>query len=209
VLKSGRCDFSSRIASQEFQTATLLPKSEMSLNLLNRRIHYWITPFLALPILVIILSGLLLQVKKQWTWVQPVEKKGSSDHPSISFEDILRSVRQTGGFESAEWKDIKRMDIRPSKGIAKLSMSSGIEIQIDTASGKVLQTAIRRSDWIESLHDGSYFAGDWTKLGVFLPSAVALLALWVTGLWMFWLPLQSKWKKKKRRAQAVTSNASQ
>ena len=63
----------------------------------------------------------------------------------------------------------------------------------------MLQTAYRRSDLIESIHDGSFFAGDWTKLGLFLPSGIALLLLWLTGLWMFWLPISVK----RRRAALV------
>lgn len=174
----------------------------MKFNIANRRTHYWLTPFLAIPILIITVSGLLLQIKKQWNWVQPAEMKGSSDTPSIPFESMLSNVKKINGFEAATWKDIKRIDIRPSKGIAKLSMSSDVEIQMDTDTGEVLQTAIRRSDWIESIHDGSYFAGDWTKLGVFLPAAICLLVLWLTGLWMFWLPFQTKWKKRIRNRRA-------
>ena len=180
----------SRIYPIEYPTT-----STMKFNLANRRAHYWLTPFLAIPILIITLSGVLLQVKKQWSWVQPAEMKGTSATPSIPFESMLSNVKKIKGFESATWKDIKRIDIRPSKGIAKLSMDSDVEIQMDTDTGEVLQTAIRRSDWIESIHDGSYFAGDWTKLGVFLPAAVCLLALWLTGLWMFWLPFQARWRK--------------
>lgn len=55
----------------------------------------------------------------------------------------------------------------------------------------MLQTAYRRSDLIESLHDGSFFAGDWTRLGVFLPTGVAMLVLWLTGLWMWWVPFEA------------------
>ena len=33
-------------------------------------------------------------------------------------------------------------------------------------TGQVLQTAYRRSDFIESVHDGSVFAGDWTFTGL-------------------------------------------
>lgn len=53
------------------------------------------------------------------------------------------------------------------------------------------------SDFIESLHDGSFFAGDISKLGVFLPAAIGLLILWLSGIYMFWLPLITKWKKKR------------
>ena len=59
----------------------------------------------------------------------------------------------------------------------------------------MLQVAYRRSDLIESIHDGSFFAGDWTKLGLFLPTGVTLFLMWCGGLWMFWVPF---WAKRKR-----------
>jgi hypothetical protein len=46
----------------------------------------------------------------------------------------------------------------------------------------VLQTAYRRSDSIESVHAGSFFAGHWTKLGLFLPAGIVLLLLSLSGL---------------------------
>ena len=38
----------------------------MSFNVLNRKVHYWISFGAALPIIVMIGSGLLLQGKKHW-----------------------------------------------------------------------------------------------------------------------------------------------
>ncbi|MGA1496101.1 MAG: hypothetical protein ACO37D_11970 [Rhodothermales bacterium] len=49
----------------------------MRLLVLARKIHYWSTLFIALPILLVLVTGLLLQVKKQWTWVQPEEQRGT------------------------------------------------------------------------------------------------------------------------------------
>ena len=68
-------------------------------------------------------------------------------------------------------------------------------MQVDLGTGEVLQVAYRRSDLIESIHDGSFFGGDWTKLGLFLPTGVTLLLLWFGGIWMFWVPF---WAKRKR-----------
>jgi len=45
----------------------------MRFNLLVRKIHHWSTVFIAIAVLVVICSGLLLQVKKQVSWVQPTE----------------------------------------------------------------------------------------------------------------------------------------
>jgi len=72
---------------------------------------------------------------------------------------------------------------------------NGWEIQLDSSTGSVLQVAYRRSDLIESFHDGSWF-GEWTKLGIFLPAAIILLVLWVTGLVLFFQPLRVKWRRQ-------------
>ena len=51
--------------------------------------------------------------------------------------------------------------------MVKVWLNNGWEIQVDLNNGTILQTAYRRSDLIESIHDGSFFGGDWTKLGLF------------------------------------------
>ena len=168
----------------------------MRFNVLNRKVHYWAAAFIALPILVIIGSGLLLQVKKQLTWVQPTEQTGTGTAPVIDFEGILASVRALPEHGVSGWKDVNRLDVRPSKGIVKVWLRNGFEVQVDLGTGKVLQSKFRRSDVIETLHDGSWFGGDYTKLGLFLPSAIALFVMWLTGLWMFWLPISVKRRRR-------------
>jgi hypothetical protein len=172
----------------------------MRFNVLNRKIHYWASAFVAVPVIVIIGSGLLLQVKKHWSWVQPEEQQGTGTSPRVDLEGILTGVREVPGLGVAGWDDVSRLDLRPGRGLAKVWLRSGWEVQVDLGTGRVLQTAYRRSDLIESIHDGSFFAGDVSKLGVFLPSGVALLLMWVTGLWMFWLPFSAK--RKRRQASS-------
>src|SRR5688572_4193594 len=164
----------------------------MKFNILNRKIHYWATAFLAIPVLIIVFTGLLLQTKKHWSWVQPEEQRGTGTSPRIDLEDILASVRQVDDLRVTGWDDINRLDVRPARGLVKVWLRSGWEVQVDLGTGRVLQTAYRRSDLIESIHDGSFFAGNVTKLGIFLPAGLCLLVMWMTGLWMFWLPFSAK-----------------
>ena len=156
----------------------------MSFNVLNRKVHYWISFAAALPMLVMILSGLLLQAKKQSTWVQPAEMRGTGSSPAIDFEAILTAVKTVPGMNVQSWDDVNRMDVRIARGVAKVWLMNGYEVQVDTGTGVVLQTAYRRSDLIESIHDGSFFGGDWTKLGLFLPAGIVALLLWLGGMWM-------------------------
>ena len=167
----------------------------MHFNVLNRKVHYWASAIVAIPLLVMICSGLLLQAKKQSAWVQPPEQRGTGKTPAISLEDVLARVKQVPEMHVTSWDDVNRMDLRPGRGVVKVWLHNGYEVQVDLGTGQVLQVAYRRSDLIESIHDGSFFAGDWTKLGLFLPAGLTLLLLWFGGVWMFWVPF---WAKRKR-----------
>lgn len=178
----------------------------MRLNLLNRRIHYWATVLIALPVLVIIGSGLLLQMKKHWTWVQPAENRGTGTAPVVDLQQVMRTVQSVPGMNVTGWDDVNRIDVRPSRGLAKVWLRNGWEVQVDLGTGKVLQTAYRRSDLIESIHDGSFFAGEWTKMGIVLPTGIILLIMWITGMWMFFAPIVARRKREmqlRRQVQAV------
>ena len=173
----------------------------MPFNILNRKVHYWASFIAAIPLLIMIGSGLLLQAKKHWAWVQPVEHRGTGTTPSIDLDGILTSLKTVPDMDVAGWDDVSRLDVRPGRGVVKAWLMNGHEVQVDLGTGRVLQTAYRRSDLIETIHDGSFFAGDWTKLGLFLPSGLTMLLLWLSGLWMWWVPFIAK----RRRAPARTT----
>lgn len=164
--------------------------------LFNRRIHYWLSPLVALPLLVMIGTGVLMHLRKQSHWVQPTEQKGSSKIPAVSFEKVLEACRGVPEAEVSAWADIGRVDVRPAKGILKVTCRNNWEVQIDLGSGEVLQAAYRRSDIINSIHEGAYF-GDGVKWYIFLPAALSLFVLLGTGLWMFLSPLARKWRRKR------------
>ncbi len=175
----------------------------MHVNTLNRKVHYWASFLAAVPVLVIIGSGILLQTKKHWSWVQPTEHRGTGSVPAVDLEAILSSVKSVREVAVLSWDDVNRVDVRPGRGVAKVWLDSGWEVQVDLGTGRVLHTAYRRSDLIESIHDGSLFGGDWVKLGLFLPAGFVLLVLWCSGLWMWWVPVASK----RRRAAAQVARS--
>jgi hypothetical protein len=82
--------------------------------------------------------------------------------------------------------------------VAKVWLRNGWEVQVDLGTGMVLHSAYRRSDLLESIHDGSFFGGDWTKLGIFLPAGLVLLVMWFTGIWMFVFPFLARRRQRKR-----------
>lgn len=166
---------------------------------LSRKYHRVGAIVIAVPLLVVLGSGLLLQLKKQSDWIQPPTRKGKGGAPTLSFDAILAAARTVPQAEIASWDDVDRLDVRPGKGVVKVRAKNRWEIQVDSRDGRVLQSAYRRSDLIESLHDGSFFGGDVMKLGVFLPSALVLLLLWGTGLHLFFLPGINRRRARKAR----------
>lgn len=156
--------------------------------LLNRRIHYWLTPVLALPFLLIVVTGILLLWKKDVAWIQPPDAKAGRAEVSLALPELLEICRTVPEAKVADWGDISRVDFRPKKNLVKVSTQNGLEIQIDAGDGRVLRTDVRRSDVIEQLHDGSFFH-ERVKLWVVFPVALGMLALWLSGLWMFLKPL--------------------
>ena len=163
----------------------------------SRKTHYWGAFIVLLPVLIISITGIFLQLKKDIDWIQPPTISGeSANNPSISFEEILEASKTVEEANIRSWNDIDRLDVRIDKGIVKVRSKNRWEVQVDTNSGEVVQVAYRRSDIIEELHDGSWFHEN-IKLLIFLPSGIILFILWITGFYMVLLPYLSKWKKKK------------
>lgn len=168
------------------------------LHRISRKLHYWGAIICALPIIVVLCSGVLLQVKKQSAWIQPPTIKGSTSVPTMSMEQIFSTVRLVPEIAVSSWDDIDRIDLRPAKGVVKVRGRNQWEVQLDHNNGKVLLVAYRRTDLIESLHDGSFFHSQ-AKLGVFLPAAVVLTVLWLTGMYLFAITLLSRRRSRLRK----------
>ena len=97
--------------------------------------------------------------------------------------------------------EVDRMDVRPDKGIVKVSFKNSYwGLQLDGATGKTLSIALRRSDFIEDLHDGSYLdrvfetENEIFKLTYTSIMGIALLLFTVTGFWLWYGPKRMKKK---------------
>ena len=156
---------------------------------------------IALPVLAVIVTGVILQLKKESGWIQPPTQRGTSDQPAIGFDEILSVVQKVPEADVETWADVDRLDVRPGRGILKVRCRNRWEVQLDTKTGEVLQIAYRRSDLIESIHDGSFFH-DRVKLWVFLPTSLILGVLWGTGLYLFFLPYFAGWKRRRKKRLA-------
>lgn len=173
----------------------------MSITSTNRKIHKWGSIIIALPLLVILATGILLLLKKELSFIQPPTAKGSVQHsqsaPEISFDDILAAAQSVPDAQITTWQDIDRLDVRPSKGIVKIRSHNSIEIQIDSHSGDIIQIAQRNSDLIESIHDGTFFQKN-ANLWLMLPAALTALTLLITGLVLFFSPYVKRHQRRRK-----------
>jgi uncharacterized iron-regulated membrane protein len=167
---------------------------------LLRQIHYWISLPLLVTIFVIAATGSVLALKKNFAALQPPTQSGSAPGElQRPIADLIAAVASVPGHGGISWKDVERIDVRPEDGVAKVILHSRTEVQVDIATGKVLQVGYRTSDFIETIHDFSVLGGAWKYILSF-GSGIALLIMAGTGAYLFLLPMLAK--RRRRRANA-------
>ena len=167
----------------------------MSFRKVNRSTHKWASIIVAIPVLIIIVTGILLLIKKEFSYLQPASQSGVSNVPSISFDVILEQAKSVEEAQVDSWDSIDRLDVRPSKGIIKIRTNSQWEIQLDSETAEILHVAYRRSDTIEQIHDGTYWQKN-ANLWLSLPVAITLLLISLTGLFLFFYPYYKRFQKR-------------
>ncbi|WP_426358159.1 PepSY domain-containing protein [Pseudocolwellia sp. HL-MZ19] len=167
----------------------------MSFRKVNRSTHKWASIIVAIPVLIIIVTGILLLIKKEFSYLQPASQSGVSNVPSIPFDVILQQAKSVEEAQVESWDSIDRLDVRPSKGIIKIRTNSQWEIQLDSETAEILHVAYRRSDTIEQIHDGTYWQKN-ANLWLSLPVAITLLLISLTGLFLFFYPYYKRFQKR-------------
>lgn len=159
-----------------------------------RKCHRWISIFIALPFAITLTTGTILATRGFNSWVQPSYTPIRSTL-NISFEKILESARSVPEAEIQNWTDVSQIDIRPATGNIRIrAKNTQWEIQIDGATGQITGTGIRRASLLTALHEGAYF-GAVVRYGIFLPSALGIFVLLVSGVVIFAQPYFLKRKK--------------
>ena len=155
--------------------------------------HLWIGVLFTVVLLVISVTGILLNHKRGLGLMPEVEHT-----PTGAFSTALtlgelgaRALAEAGDARSAE-EGIDRMDVRPRDGLVKVRLRdpSSTEVTLNLADGRVLHMGARGDVFLEKLHSGEIFG----SRGVLLSDAgaVALTVLLITG---YWLWLRPRWRR--------------
>lgn len=170
-----------------------------------RKIHRYIAIAAFFFLLMISVTGLLLIWKKNsGGYLLADSQKGSSTDLGqwLSF-DSLRAIAVTILHDSISpdlSPKLNRIDARPDKGMVKFVFEEHYwAIQLDGATGKVLHLERRRADFIENLHDGSFFdkfTGGFFKISYGSFVGLSLLLLTITGFFLWINPRRMRKKKR-------------
>ena len=182
---------------------------------ISRKIHRTTGAMLFVFFFVISITGLLLGWKKNsGGFIHPKSFQGSStelkDWLTIdSLHKIAISILHDS-VSPALSPELDRIDIRKEKGMVKfIFIDNYLGVQLDGATGRLLQIEKRRSDFIENIHDGSvidYYLGTEgqpVKLIYTGVMGIALLIFTITGFWLWYGP---KRMRKLSRKHCVNNN---
>lgn len=102
--------------------------------------------------------------------------------------------------------ELDRIDLRPDKGMVKFVFVEGYwGVQLDCTTGELLHLERRHSDFIENLHDGSYFdyviGTNYGQIKLVYTSIMgsALLTFTITGFWLWYGPKRFRAQSKLHR----------
>lgn len=164
---------------------------------LYRKIHQTTGIITFIAFVAIGVTGLLLGWKKNsGGYILPETQKGiSTDVTHFKCIKELSDIAQEAILAYDADNKINRLDLRPSKGMVKVTFKNNIYgVQIDATTGNVLQVSKRNSDLIENIHDGSY-VDDLLgiKSGIFkliytTITGLSLLIFSFTGFWLWYGP---------------------
>lgn len=165
--------------------------------------HRSLSVVVAFFLLISAITGILLSLKKDITILQPPTQKVNFQENdqwlSISTIEEKAIIALSEKVPAQQGNPVDRIDIRPSKGVAKVIFeNSNWEVQLNAVTGETLSVAKRYSDWIESLHDGSIINDLFKVISMNLLGFSVILMI-ITGLWLYFGPKRFRKLKKKRK----------
>jgi hypothetical protein len=159
---------------------------------LNWRFHLVASILAAVYIVVLSITGVLLNHKREWgLMVEPVkiiEPESVARRTPESLDQVVRwgLAERQRVTPDATFDDIRFIDYRPLNGYAKLRFQDEREVIVDVYEGRILSQADRLDVWVEHLHSGLLFGDDWVLLSD--AAGVLLILLSLNGLYLFALP---------------------
>lgn len=164
-------------------------------------LHRWLGVGMGLVLLLSATTGFLLLLKKDFAWIQPPVVKGvpAPVEQLQSLQAVYGAVFALGLPQFRSEADIARVDFRPAQRVHKVvSVHDHLEVQVCASTLRTSGPNPRWSDWLEELHDGSWF-GSFAH-GWVMPLAGCVLCFLSLSGYVMWL--WPKWRKRRAAGRA-------
>lgn len=169
----------------------------------TRSLHKKIGIILMVLVLLISISGLLLGIKDEIGLKPQTESATQIDSDQWISIKRIDSIAKVYAQEQLHLdSQIDRIDIRPSKGIAKILYKKHFtELQIDIQTAEMVSVSTRADHFIERLHDGSiidFYFSDTNASKIIYTTLVSLglVFMSISGYLLWRNPKKIKRKKR-------------
>jgi hypothetical protein len=150
-------------------------------------VHLWLGILLSGVLLILSVSGILLNHKVRLGLMPDVRQEASAGFAQALPMAELVLLADAAAPAAAE-AGVDRLDVRPRRGIMKVRYRDRVvtEVTLDIHSGRVLLVGERNDVFLEKLHSGEIFGDNWVLLSD--AAAVALVLLIISGYWLWLYP---------------------
>jgi uncharacterized iron-regulated membrane protein len=139
-----------------------------------RKVHRYVALATLLPMMLIAITGVILQMRNQFEFIQPATIKNTLP-ADAKFLDLGTISKQFGH------ENIEQIILKPGKGSLVVRLLDGHEVQLHPVTGEILKKAMRRTNFFIELHQGSFF-GNIGQYGIFFLTGLGLCFLIVSGI---------------------------
>jgi uncharacterized iron-regulated membrane protein len=149
-----------------------------------RKYHRVVALIFTLPLILVGITGLVLQLRNQLEVIQPkaISAELSTDTNFITLEKIL---------QSHDGEQIDQIIYKPGKKNLSIRMKDGMEVQIHPQSGEVLKKAMRMTNVLIDFHQGTWL-GSIGQYFIHFPAGLAFVFLIISGIMIY--PFRRKQK---------------
>lgn len=139
-----------------------------------RKWHRVVGLIILLPLVVVTVTGILLQLRNQFEYLQPATIKNKLD-PKLALYSTEKLLEEYGA------KNVDQIIVKPGKGSLVVRLTNGDELQLHPHTGELLKRAQRRTNFLIELHQGSWM-GPIGQYGIHFVSGLGLFFLIISGL---------------------------
>lgn len=149
---------------------------------LIRKYHRRLSIIFALPVLIIVVTGILLILRSKLSFIQTPAPKVEK----VAIEKV-RPIAEIIKKLNIDEKKISSIIYKPSKNIYSIRTKDYEEYYLHPETLEILRTGPKMSTLLIQLHEGSFFSPT-VRDYIFFPTSLVLFFLWITGLLLFFRP---------------------